>query len=133
MSDFPASDLPYRSKIDTEIKKLRYREEFTDYSIDYNWSKSALVHCLICDIDIKLGERHKYFAEMDKHIASSTHSVNLSLVNPDVETSSKMEVLLKKYPNMLLKINKTSLKCKVCTNVFLMWRAEIVPATLISI
>ena len=109
---------PYISRIQSEIRKLEEKEQGTPYTMKICKDGSVIVHCAMCLQDLKLGERHKYFAAVNKHASSSTHSLNLSLLNPSTESTIKIDILMKKYPDMLVKTQDTVVSCRVCPTKF---------------
>ena len=64
-----------------------------------------------------LGEDFKGFYNLQRHITSDTHKLNVELNNPDIKESHYLNLLVQKYPDIVIS-DKKNIKCRICLYEF---------------
>ena len=101
-------------KFQKEIKELDLQEqEAEQFHLNV---KSKSINCGLCDHNISLGKDHKGFYNLRRHISSNTHKLNLELINPDLEQCRFFELIIQRFPDIIIVTNKQQkgVKCRVC-------------------
>ena len=114
----------FSKRVEAFLTNLHANEDGLEYQLKEGDDGNCSVVCQVCNVSLSLKEQHRGFFNLEEHVKTPRHKLNLTLLSDLYTLDEKVKTLMDAYPNTFSlpvgKNEKKVLRCRKCTQDFKM-------------